>query len=88
MGEQGGKLCLLGTLRKLPLLAGHKHSRTHLRGHEGAIATTLYTGAVERQPQANMPVSQAAAKVRDHQPGAAICREVAAKLSGMVCTYS
>lgn len=68
------------------MLAGHKHSRTHLRGHQGAIATTLYTGAVERQLQANMLIGQAAAKVRDHQPGAAICREVAELSSTVSCT--
>lgn len=49
-------------------------SRTHLRGHQAAVSTTVHIPTGERQLQADTLISQAAAEVCDHQPGAAVCR--------------
>lgn len=46
--------------------------RTHLWSHQAAVSAPIHIPAGERQLQAGALVSQAAAKVCDHQPGAAI----------------
>lgn len=50
------------------------HSGTHLRSHQAAVPTSIHIPAGERQLQADALISQAAAKIGDHQPGAATCQ--------------
>lgn len=45
---------------------------THLRSHQAAVPAQVHVPAGERQLQADALISQAAAEVRDHQPGAAV----------------
>lgn len=56
------------------VLTAHDTLRgTHLRSHQAAVSASIHIPAGERQLQADALVSQAATKIRDHQPGAAIC---------------
>ena len=57
------------------LVARDTLSGTHLRSHQAAISAAVHVPAGERQLQADALISQAAAKVCDHQPGAAVCGE-------------
>lgn len=55
------------------LLMAHDTLRgTHLRSHQAAVSASIHIPAGERQLQADALVSQAATKIRDHQPGAAV----------------
>ena len=62
--KHGGEVCLL--------MAQDLLSGTHLRSHQAAVSAPVHIPAGERQLQANALISQAATKICDHQPGAAI----------------
>ena len=70
LSKQGGNL-----VGEALLVAHDTLSWTHLGSHQAAISTAVHIPAGERQLQADTLISQAAAKVCDHQPGAAVCGE-------------
>lgn len=50
----------------------HDTLGTHLWGHQTAVSAPIHVPAAEGQLQADALISQAAAKICDHQPGAAV----------------
>ena len=70
LSKQGGNLVGEALLVAHDTLAG-----AHLGSHQAAVPTAVHVPAGERQLQADALISQAAAKVCDHQPGAAVCGE-------------
>lgn len=58
--------------QKRLLMAHDTLSGTHLRSHQAAVSAPIHIPAGEGQLQPNLLISQAATKIRDHQPGAAI----------------
>lgn len=74
MGNEAASLVLSisGNMMRSPLTAWDMPHGTHLWGHQAAVSAPIHVPAGKRQLQAGALVSQAAAEVSDHQPGAAI----------------